>query len=200
MRRLSPLCWMLAVLWLLPCAAALAHHHHDGKLRGLADTTVLIVRHAEKPAHGTGLAPAGQARAQAYVRYFESFAVDGQPLRPDTLVATADSRHSDRPELTLQPLAQALGLPIDDRFDDQQVKELADMLEQQPHGSVVLICWHHGEVPKLVHALGGDPSALLPHGKWPSKVFGWVLVLRYDHQGYLASAQRIDEHLMPDDR
>ena len=33
---------------------------------GLADATVVIVRHGEKPDEGAGLSPAGEARAKAY--------------------------------------------------------------------------------------------------------------------------------------
>jgi hypothetical protein len=31
-------------------------------------------------------------------------------------------------------------------------------------------------------------------------VFGWVVVLRYDHKGRLVSSQVVQEHLMPDDQ
>ena len=45
---------------------------------GLADTVVLIIRHAEKPASGFGLTPEGEARARAYeavdrIRWPEGF-------------------------------------------------------------------------------------------------------------------------------
>jgi hypothetical protein len=73
---------------------------------GLADTTVLIIRHAEKPDSGTGLAPAGEARAQAYVGYFQHLRLNGVVFRPDTLIATADSKNSARERLTLEPLSK----------------------------------------------------------------------------------------------
>ena len=65
----------------------------------------------------------------------------------------------------------------------------------------MLICWHHREIPALLQALGADPERLLPHGQWPAKQFGWVLKLRYDHQGHLIrnETKRIKEHLMSDD-
>lgn len=152
---------------------------------GLADATVVIVRHGEKPDEGTGLSPVGEARAKAYVGYFEHLLLDGVPFRPDTLVASADSKNSARERLTLEPLAQALGLPIDQRFADKQVKELARALADESHGKSVLIAWHHGELAKLVEALGADAAKLLPDGHWPDDVFNWVVVLRYDHAGKL---------------
>ncbi|MFK2900567.1 flagellar basal body-associated protein FliL [Dyella jejuensis] len=161
---------------------------------------MMIIRHAEKPESGAGLAPEGVARAQAYVGYFEHFTLDGEPMVPNALYATADSPSSMRPRLTITPLSRALGLPIDDRFTDKQTRELAESLRTDPHGDHVLIAWHHGELPKLVRDLGGDPTTLIPGGKWPSQVFGWVVVLRYDHRGRLVSSQLIHEHRMPDDR
>src|SRR4051812_6839108 len=76
----------------------------------LSNATILIIRHAEKPEHGTGLSPEGEARAQAYARYFQSFRVKAEPLRLDYLVAADDSEHSQRSRLTLEPLAGAIGL------------------------------------------------------------------------------------------
>jgi hypothetical protein len=196
MKRLSWLALLLSLL-IVPAIAIAKHDHSDGN--GLADTTIMIIRHAEKPESGPGLTPEGEARARAYVGYFEHFSVNGQPMVPNALYAAADSKESMRPRLTITPLSQALGLPIDDRFADKQTKEIADALQTEAHGNHVLIAWHHGEIPKLIHDLGGDSSALIPGDKWPSDVFGWVVVLQYDHKGRLASSQVVHEHLMPDD-
>jgi hypothetical protein len=121
-------------------------------------------------------------------------------MTPNALYATADSKSSMRPRLTITPLSQALGLPIDNRFADKQTREVADALRTEAHGHRVLIAWHHGEIPKLIDALGGDSAALIPGDKWPSDVFGWVVVLQYDHKGRLVSSQVVHEHLMPDDQ
>src|ERR1700722_1599091 len=149
----------------------------------LKDAVVLIIRHAEKPASGDGLTPAGEARAKAYVHYFKNYMVDGKPFEADHLFAAADSKGSRRPRLTLTPLSEATGLRIDQRFTDKQFRELADDLRAKPHGRDILICWHHGEIPGLLHALGASPEELLPGGKWPDEVFGWVIQLRYGREG-----------------
>jgi hypothetical protein len=174
---------VVGVLWLL-AAVLSAHAKSDGN-SGLADATVVIIRHAEKPDSGTDLSPEGQAHAQAYVGYFQHLVLDGVPFRPDVLVASADSKNSARERLTLAPLAQALGLPIDQRFADKDVKALFQALASESHGKSILIAWHHGELAKLIHAFGTDPDALLPKGKWPDSVFNWTVVLRYDHAGKL---------------
>lgn len=173
---------VLAALWVM----ALALSAHAGSKAGLADATVLIVRHGEKPDSGTGLSPAGEARAKAYVRYFQPLKLDdGTSFRPDTLVATADSADSARERLTLAPLAEAMKLPIDQRFADKDVKPLVKALESESHGKSILIAWHHGELGKLIKAFGADPKALMPKGEWPDDVFDWVVVLRFDHAGQL---------------
>lgn len=183
-------------------AFAVAAHAKDttaGKdtTTGLADATVLIVRHGEKPDSGTGLSPAGEARAKAYVSYFQPLMLDGVPFRPDVLVASADSTHSARERLTLTPLSDALKLPIDQRFADKDVKGLVQALSSETHGKSILIAWHHGQLPKLIRAFGADPKTLMPNGKWPGDVFNWVVVLRYDHAGQLipGSVHIIEEKL-----
>jgi len=170
-----------------------------GDSPGLRDTTILIIRHAEKPDDGYGLAPAGQERARAYVNYFKTFTLDGKPLTLDYLISAADSKGSHRPRLTIEPLSAATGLAIDHRFKDKEFLALADDLQSRPHGKHILICWHHGEIPQLVRALGADPVQLIHNAKWPEHVFGWVIELRYDGNGQLREARRIDENLMPDD-
>ncbi|WP_421916906.1 phosphoglycerate mutase family protein [Mesorhizobium sp.] len=164
---------------------------------GLADATVVIIRHGEKPDSGPELSPQGQAHAQAYVGYFQHLVLNGVPFRPDMLVASADSRNSARERLTLTPLSQALNLPIDQRFADKDVKPLFEALASEQHGKSILIAWHHGELAKLLRAFGADPDALLPDGKWPGSVFNWTVVLRYDHAGQLVpgSAQIIQQDL-----
>ncbi|MDX8534689.1 flagellar basal body-associated protein FliL [Mesorhizobium sp. VK25A] len=182
---------ILAMLWVAMLALPA---HAGGATAGLADATVLIVRHGEKPDSGTGLSPAGEARAKAYVHYFQPLRLDdGTNFRPDVLVASADSHNSARERLTLTPLGEALNLPIDQRFADKDVKALVKALSSESHGKSILIAWHHGELAKLIKAFGADPDALLPGGKWPGDVFDWVVVLRFDQAGKLIPGS---EHIM----
>ncbi len=166
---------------------------------GLKDTVVLIIRHAEKPASGNTLTPAGEERAKAYVHYFENYTADSKPVTINYLFAAADTKGSMRPRLTLEPLSKATGLKIDQRFTDKQGEGLADELRAKPHGGNILICWHHGQIPALLQALGADPKKLLPGGEWTDSIFGWVMQLRYGDQGQLVEAKLIKENLMPDD-
>src|SRR5215469_10341882 len=152
---------------------------------GLANATVLIVRHAEKPDAGPQLAPAGVQRAQAYATYFNPLKLKSKTYTPDYIMAAADSKDSMRPRLTCTPTAQGLNLSINTQFADKQFADAAAFLQSAPHGKTILICWHHGEIPALVRALGGDPMSILGVKKWPENVFGWLVVLRYDSKGQL---------------
>lgn len=165
--------------------------------RGPVDGLVLLIRHAEKPGSGPGLGAAGEKRAQAYVRYFGDFRLDGVPTRIHSLVAAADSDRSNRSRLTLAPLGRALGLPVQQPYTNEDVENFAGWLALAPKDETTLVAWHHGELPRLLACLGADPDALLPHGNWPDDVYDWVIALRFDGQGRLVSAERIVQPALP---
>jgi hypothetical protein len=191
-RRFALILALLLATLAMPISASVALEKTSA---GLADATVLIIRHAEKPDSGAGLAPAGEARAQAYVGYFQHLRLNGVEFRPDTLVATADSKNSARERLTLEPLSKALGLPLDLRFGNKDIPGLVHALATEPHGKSVLIAWHHGTLPQIIEALGGDPHAVLADGYWPDSAFNYVIVLRFSHEGKIipGSEQLINE-------
>ena len=198
--------FFLGLLLLTACAGSSGHDQAIldpivATENPMSDLTILIIRHAEKPAVGSGLSAEGEARAKAYAGYFQTYRVDGQLLRLDYLIAADDSEHSQRSRLTLEPLGHAIGLKPDLRFQARKPADLVQELRSHPHGHAILICWHHHEIPELLEQLGADPQRLLPHGEWPAQQFGWVLQLRYDHQGRLVRSQtrRVKEHLMGDD-
>ena len=172
------------------------HYTFAGKLQS---SVIIVIRHAEKPDAGDGLAPAGDARANAYVNYFKHFTVNSNAIHFEYLFAAKDSHESQRPKLTIKPLSQALGLSINTDFKDEEYAELADELHSGRYSNKnILVCWHHGKIPKLLAALGADPQQLLPNGKWPEEVFGWIILLEYDQKGDLNAAVK-DENLMPGD-
>jgi len=188
----------LVGLLLVPVLAlpvqAWAHKDKDDKeVRGLRDVTVLIVRHAEKPDQGTGLSPQGEQRANQYAQYFSPLLLDGQQLLPQRLIATSDSKDSSRPRLTLVPLSQRLQLPIEQPYADEEVDKLVKSLSKKNQASTVLIAWHHGHIDKLIEAFGGDGKSLTGYKKWPENVYNWLIVLRFDGDGQLASSKRVDE-------
>ncbi len=190
--RVSAAAWILLAFWL---NVGVSTARADAA-RGPANGIVLIIRHAE-PDDGFGLSPEGQARANAYAKYFKNLTINGQPVRIGYLFAAADSGSSHRPRLTLEPTAQALGLPLDSRFKNLKYRDLVDAVDALPSGARVLIAWHHGETPDLLRAFGADPDALFPRGKWPGDTFDWLIELRYDEAGRLVANERVKINLDP---
>lgn len=181
-RLIAAVCLLAAI----PCRAD-AHE-------GLRNVTLLLIRHADKPDTGDGLSPAGEARAGAYVAYFENFQFDSKPVKIEAIFAAADSRSSQRPRRTVEPLAHALGLPVNASIRDDDHSALVNLLHARHEGKNILVCWHHGKMPDLLHELGANPDTLLPEGKWPSDTYNWVIVLRYGADGRLKDARRIEEN------
>jgi len=95
---------------------------------------------------------------------------------PDFLFATQASKSSNRPVETITPLSAALNLTYDDKHaDDDYAKVASNILTDSKYaGKVVLVCWHHGNIPNLATALGvsGPPA-------WPGSVFDRVWVISY---------------------
>lgn len=163
-------------------------------------TNILLIRHAEKPVDvlDHGLAAAGVARAQAYVAYFQRYAIGQTVIKLDHLFAAANSIGSNRSTLTLAPLSAASGLPVDTRFEDHGYQRLVDeiAIDGKYDHSNILVCWHHGQLLNLAIALGAPPESL--PALWPDDVFGWLLQLRFDADG-VCVAQAINQQLMPGD-
>ena len=96
---------------------------------------------------------------------------------PDYLFATADSSQSSRPRQTITPTAAALGLSINNEYNNKQkhIDDLAALLWTAPYaGKIVLICWHHGTIQELAGALNGTGAT-----KWVGTVFDRLWVITY---------------------
>jgi broad specificity phosphatase PhoE len=137
---------------------------------------ILLMRHAEKSDDplDPDLSPAGHRRAEQLASFI--------PARfgtPDFLFATAESKHSRRPIETITPLSQSCGVPIDSSFADQDYAALAHELTKKNHieGKLILVCWHHGNIPSLAYALGAKNSDY--PDPWPADVFNLILKFKF---------------------
>ncbi len=174
-----------------------------------ANATMFLIRHAEKPDFGAGLSAAGKARAMAYVKYFQKLEdPQGNVIHWDYLTACIDSENSDRPTLTIEPLATALGKNVETEYKDKDYSGLVAYFQQnarQYANSNIVICWHHGEILQLAEAMGASSTTLPTTSnwpvKWPGSVFGWLLKIYFNPDGTIhrSSTQAINEKLMADD-
>lgn len=171
------------------------------------NSIIVLIRHGEKPGRGTGLALAGQQRAQAYSVYLPNQPFNGSLPNFSYLFAAKESPASNRPVLTITPLSKALNLPINSPYADKDFQPLAQELlnNAQYNGKNILVCWHHGEILKLAKALGAHDKVLPKTANWPKKwpgnVFGWCLQLVFDASGNLVtkSTKCFSQQLMYDD-
>jgi broad specificity phosphatase PhoE len=158
--------------------------------------TILLIRHAEKPASGMDLSPAGIERAKMLPKLFggSGAAAPHNLPRPDLLFAAHVSKNSNRPVETITPLSAALGLPISHEIDDKDYATLAgELLGGKYAGKVVLVAWHHGSLPGLARALGAVP----PYDPWPDTQFDRMW--RIDYAGGKATLTDLPQGLMAGD-
>jgi phosphohistidine phosphatase SixA len=138
---------------------------------------ILVMRHAEKPddPRDPDLSDRGKIRAAKLADY-----VPTNLGVPDSLLASALSKHSARPIETITPLSEKIGVTIDSTIADRDYPLLAEEIlnDAKYEGKLVLVCWHHENIPALALALGAS-EANIPN-PWNPDVFNLILSLRYD--------------------
>ena len=156
---------------------------------------ILIIRHAEKPdptdaAPDINLSKRGFQRADALAKTIP----DHFP-RPDFLIATRQSKNSNRPVETITPLAAALHEKIEAEFKDDEFDQAAHEVLTDPKytGKTVLIAWHHGKIPELAKALGAKDVP----DKWDPNVFDRVWEITYD--AGVAAWKDLPQNALPGD-
>lgn len=133
---------------------------------------VFIIRHAEEPLNGPNLNDRGRERANALSKLFDN----KRFARPTAIFAAKSTPESSRPVETVQPLAAALGLTINDDFKETRYESLSQLVlhgAAYDHGHV-LICWHQGSIPELARTLG---ATKVPN--WPKTVYDGIWVLKF---------------------
>ena len=154
---------------------------------------IMLIRHAEKPGQGRSgvdddghldersLSVAGWRRAGALVPYFALLADRMHArlvCRPEHIFAArATPLHpSTRPRDTITPLADALGIAVDERWSDEDpLEQFAQTLRNLD--VPVLVCWRHDYLPALARAVlgAGDVPRV-----WPGERFDLTWSIRPD--------------------
>jgi hypothetical protein len=173
---------------------------------------VLILRHGEKPEADDDphLTSRGAARAAALPSLFRippAFSTKPAPFpTPDFIFATKESHKSDRPTETVTPLARALdSMHIHNKYKDDDFDLLVDDLfgEAKYTGKTILICWHHGKIPKMTLAIldkatnGGQVKDQVPK-HWDDTVFDRLWQITFAGSGNATFANRPQRLLFKD--
>jgi hypothetical protein len=159
---------------------------------------VLLIRHAEKPPEtlkSVHLSDEGAKRAEALPALFVASKSRPDPLpTPDFIFAAKDSKESNRPAETVQPLAAKLKLQIDTRFRNEDYELLArELLHHEKYaGKTIIISWHHGNLPELAAALKANKAPK----NWKATVFDRVWEITYEDGK--ASFKDLPQQLLPE--
>jgi len=150
-------------------------------LQARAPAIVFIIRHAEKPmdTKNGDLSPQGFKRAAALPYLFLPLPGSSAPPRlpkPDALFASDASGSSNRPFETIIPLGQTLHIKINHDFQERETAAIAKfVLSGKYAGKIVLIAWHHGEIPHLAKAFGVEDAPKL----WDDTVFDRIWKIQW---------------------
>jgi hypothetical protein len=175
----------------LTAALAACAAEPEKKPKPSGPTTVMIIRHAEKPAVNNttpfgmdidgnvdsdhSLSPTGWLRAGALTQLFGSSrnAPPAGLAKPTQLYASQGNTKSLRPVQTLNPLAAKLGTFVITKYSRDDVKALANELRAQ--GGPSLVAWESDALPTIPAALGKVTPT--PPAVWPNDRFDMVWVL-----------------------
>lgn len=151
-----------------------------------ADSTIVILRHAEKPVLGLGqlncrglnrslaLAPLILARFGTPTAIYAS---NPAQMKVDSGVAYAYVR----PLATIEPLAIRVGLPVNVQWGMTEIEPLAAQLLSKSTGTYVVAWEHHWAeslARMLLSGLGGNPADV---PLWADSDFDSLLVIRSTH-------------------
>ncbi|TSA82521.1 hypothetical protein FNU79_13185 [Deinococcus detaillensis] len=189
---------------------------------------IMLIRHAEKP-NGDGSGPlgitaAGQPdsesltvrgwqRAGALTQLFSQpslladihYSALSQPTR---LFASAIGKGSasQRPAETLTPLAERLGIALEQPYPKTQTDLLGQMLgaaaRQGGAQGAALVAWEHTLIPELARAITGQPDLIPAHSipaQWPDERFDLIWMLNWQAGSQQFSLTQIDQRLLAGD-
>lgn len=163
---------------------------------------LMLIRHGEKepdsgpPPYGVNengeqdkhsLSPRGWQRAGALVPFFHNPWAQGVE-RPDAIYASAigataviadgnDVSKSLRPQQTVTPLAEAIGLTVNAPYPVGEEAQLAQTIQSNEFG-VVLVAWEHNHIPNVAQVFCPAAPSSWPGGDRFDRV--WVLTRQND--------------------
>jgi hypothetical protein len=175
----------------------------------MSTTKIMLIRHAEKPtetvrgvdpdgkSNRESLAVRGWQRAGALIGLFSphpgQFCEPGLST-PHWLFASGSS--SERPDETLQPLADKLGVSIDASFEKDKTAELVKRITTL--GGTVLVAWQHEYIPAIAATILGSDKVCPSH--WPGSRFDLVWIFERPSEPSIWSFSQIPQLLLAGDQ
>ena len=161
-----------------------------GAAPAFADVTLVMFRHAEKPAAGLGqLSCQGLNRALALPKVLlGKFGRPAAIYAPNPGIAKEDDGvlfNYLRPLATVEPTAIRAGLPVNTTWAWNDVAHLQNELLSPTHaGQTLYVAWEHHALEQLARAIlarrGGDPKRVR---KWDGSDFDTIYVVTLHADG-----------------
>ena len=151
--------------------------------------TLVLVRHAEKPAEGLGLLTCkGLNRALLLPDFFAAnFKRPDHVLAPNPAVKVTEIHGNGqrydyvRPLLTIGPTAVRFGVPINTQLPFNDPGLLADtLLDPQYHNDTIYVAWEHSNLVAFTEIVLKRFHELAPVPQWPDSDYDTFYVLRMD--------------------
>jgi hypothetical protein len=175
-------------------------------------TVIMVIRHGEKPddegslpgvsvsgvEDESSLTQVGWNRANGLVNVFDPAQgpIRAGLARPATIFAAGANGDGEgkRTRETIGPLAHNLGIQMDITYGKGDEESLIAAATSRP--GPILICWQHGEIPAIAHALGSVTPA--PPEEWPDERFDVVWTFTKTASGW--SFAQVPEMVLPGDQ
>jgi hypothetical protein len=178
-------------------------------------TTILLIRHAEKPddqdqgvnelgvSDPESLIPRGWQRARALAVFF--VAPQGPPT-PDQIYVSAPDKEkiaahvkigskSNRPLETMTPLAAKLNKVPVQTFSKGDEADLVDAVVKLD--GTTLVCWQHESIPQIATLIMGTATAI--PDPWPADRFDVVWRFTRGDAGKPWTFEQLCQRLLPGD-
>lgn len=155
--------------------------------QAFCNETIVIMRHAEKPAGGLGqITCQGLNRALALPKVLTSkYGKPNYIFAPDTHVkVNEDSTHSYsyvRPLATIEPTAIQLSMPVETPYGYTDYKAMTSLLlANQYHNSVIFVAWEHLYAVMLAQYILTTLNANIVVPMWPDADYDSLYVINID--------------------
>lgn len=175
------------IIFTIPCIAGALDVSDSFKPSGIE--TIIIIRHAEKPAAGLGqLSVTGLKRSLLLPQFFK----DNFP-KPDYIFAPNPAikhfeNHGDknyhyyiRPLATIEPTAITLGMPVNCGIGLDAPQDLVEtLLSPEYHSSTIYVAWEHSQIVEIAKMFIQHfySHAKVPH--WSNKDYNMFFVFTID--------------------
>lgn len=160
---------------------------------------IILIRHAEKPVPeniSSSLSERGWQRARLLPQIFVQNRFLNQIGLPEFLFAAGKVKEdsSVRSIETLQFLSKTIQVPVNDSFNRDEYKDLVSELYHNPayNNKVVMICWQHKILSKIVGRLGVNPTPQMD-----DSLFDRIWLITYENNQ--VQFQDMPQHLLPGD-